>query len=169
MMNKKIEKMLNDQFNNELYSVNAYLSICSYFKNQELDGFANFFRVQSKEESFHADKIFDYIHNAGGKVTLQALAQPEVKFNSILDAFQKALKHEEKVTKCFHDLAKTAFAENDFATQAFLQWFITEQVEEEALFNNLIKKLQMIGDNSSALYLLNNELGQRVFTPPANK
>lgn len=161
MLSKKIEKMLNDQFNNELYSENVYLSICSFFKSKELDGFANFFRVQAHEEKAHADKLFDYLHETGGKVTLDKIGKPETNFKSLVHAFEIALKHEEFVTKSFNDIAKAALAENDFATYTFLQWFITEQVEEESLFNNLITKLKLIGDSGSTLYLLNNELRSR--------
>lgn len=169
MISKKMEKLLNEQIAKELYSANLYLSMCSYFKEQELDGFANFFRVQSKEELFHADKQFDYVHEVGGKVTLAALAKPETDFKSVIDVFKITLKHEESVTKSINALVKQALEENDYASHTFLQWFITEQVEEEAQVNNLLRKLQMIGDNSSAMYLLNNELLQRTFTPPAAK
>lgn len=166
MISKNLEKMLNDQFNRELFAVNAYLSLCSYFRDQEMDGFANFFKVQSEEESFHAEKIFNFIHDTGGRVLLQSIEAPKNDFSNILDAMKTALKYEEKVSKDFNSIAKAALDASDFATHIFLQWFITEQVEEESLFNNLIKKIQMIGDNSSALFLLNNELAQRKFTKP---
>ncbi len=167
MISKKMEKMLNEQITKELYSANLYLSMCSFFKEQELDGFANFFRVQSKEELFHADKQFDYLHEVGGKATLAAIDKPETTFKSVIDVFKTTLKHEESVTKSINALVKQALEESDYATHTFLQWFITEQVEEEAQINNLVKKLQMIGDNSSAMYLLNAELAQRTFAPPA--
>jgi ferritin len=165
-MNKNLENMLNDQFNRELFAVNAYLGLCSYFRSQEMDGFANFFKVQSEEEAFHAEKIFNFIHDIGGRVTLLKIEAPTNDFKDILDAMKTALSYEEKVTKDFNTIARASLDANDFATHIFLQWFITEQVEEEALFNNLIKKIQMIGDNSGALFLLNNELAQRTFTKP---
>lgn len=168
MISKKLEKMLNEQYNKEVYSSNLYMSICSYFLDLELDGFANFFRIQAQEELFHANKQFDFIHEIGGKVEIEALDKPETKFKSIVHAFEVTLKHEKHVTKSINDLLKASLAENDFATHTFLQWFITEQVEEEAQITNLLKKLEMIGDNSSALYLLNTELGQRTFSPEAN-
>lgn len=167
MISKKMEKLMNEQINKEIFSANLYLSICSYFKEQELDGFANFFRIQSKEELFHADKQFDYLHEVGGSVTMQAVDKPETNFKSIIQAFEITLKHEESVTKSINNLVKNALEEHDYATHTFLQWFITEQVEEEAQMNNLLRKLKMIGDNSSALYLLNAELAQRTFAPPA--
>lgn len=167
MISPKMEKMLNEQINSELYSVNLYLSICSYFTDKDMDGFANFFMVQAQEETFHAHKQFNYMHQVRGKVTMAAIEAPPTKFKSIVDAFKVTLKHEELVTKKINNLVKHSLAESDFATHAFLQWFITEQVEEEDQINKLIKKLEMIGDNSSALYLLNAELAQRSFTPPA--
>lgn len=166
MITKKMEKMLNEQINKELFSSNLYLSICSYFLDKELDGFANFFRVQAQEELFHANKQFDYLHNAGGKVTIMAVDKPETNFKNIIHAFEVTLKHEQYVSKSINELTKLSLAENDYATHAFLQWFLTEQVEEEATVTNLLTKLKMIGDNTSALYLLNTELAQRTFTPP---
>ncbi|UKJ06003.1 ferritin [Solitalea lacus] len=166
MISKNMENMLNEQINAELFSANLYLSICSYFQDQDLDGFANYFRVQSKEELFHASKQFDYIHAVGGKVTMKAIEAPETEFKSIIHTFEVTLTHEKKVTKSINNLVKLALSENDFATHNFLQWFIAEQVEEEASITNILKKLEMIGGNSSALYLLNTELGQRTFTEP---
>lgn len=166
MISKKMEKMLNEQINKELYSSHLYLSICSYFMDKELDGFANFFRVQAQEELFHANKQFDFVHDVGGKVVMMAVEAPESSFKNIIQIFEVTLKHEQEVSKSINSIAKQAMTENDFATYAFLQWFITEQVEEEATVNNLLAKLRMIGDNSSALYLLNAELKQRTFIPP---
>ncbi len=167
MISKKLEKMLNEQYNKEVFSSNLYMSMCSYFLDKELDGFANFFRIQAQEELFHANKQFDFIHEIGGKVEIEAVDKPETKFESTLHVFEVTLKHEKLVTKSINNLLKASLTENDFATHTFLQWFITEQVEEEAQITNLLKKLEMIGDNSSALYLLNTELGQRTFTPEA--
>ncbi len=169
MISKKMEKMLNEQINMEIYSSNLYLSMCSYFLDKELDGFANYFRVQSQEELYHAQKQFDYIHNAGGKLTMMSIPAPETSFKSIVQVFEITLKHEQLVTKSINELAKLSIAENDFATHAFLQWFLTEQVEEEAAVINLLAKLKMIGDNASALYLLNAELKQRSFNPDNRK
>lgn len=160
-----MEKLLNEQINKEIFSSNLYLSMCSYFLDKELDGFANFFRVQAQEELFHANKQFDYVHNVGGKVSMMAIDAPETNFKSIVHVFELTLKHEQLVSKSINNLVKNALAESDFATHAFLQWFITEQVEEEANVNNLLSKLKMIGDNSSALYLLNTELKARSFNP----
>ena len=159
--------MLNDQFVRELYSANLYLSICSYFESIELDGFANFFRLQAQEEMAHAMKQFDYLHQVDGKMTITAIAAPPNEFESIQQAFDISLSHEEEVTKRIHAIVKASIDESDFPTHAFLQWFVSEQVEEEALIRNIISKLKMIGDNKGALYLLNDELSRRKPDPTA--
>ena len=166
VISKRIEDLLNAQFTREMYSVNLYLSITSYFADLQLDGFANFFRIQAQEEMQHAMKQFDYVHTVDGKVTISAIAAPQTAFASIKDAFEVSLKHEQEVTRRIHEIVKAAIEESDFATQSFLQWFVTEQVEEESLIKNIIRKLEMVSDNSSAMYLLNEELARRK-TPPA--
>ncbi|PYF74927.1 ferritin [Pedobacter nutrimenti] len=163
MINRKMETLLNEQINLEMYSANAYWAMCSWLLEKDLDGFANYFKVQAKEELFHAEKQFDYLHDVGGKVTIKAIEQPSSAFGSVLEIFETALEHEKSVTKSIGNLIKAAFEENDFATHTFLQWFVTEQVEEEATVSQIVSKLKMIGDNSSALYLLNAELAQRKF------
>lgn len=165
MISEKIQVLLNEQFTHELYSANLYLSICSYFEDQDLDGFANFFRLQAQEEMQHAMKQFDFIHQVDGKVRMQAIDAPQTEFDSMQAAFELALEHEQFVTKSIHKIVKSAIDEADFATHAFLQWFVTEQVEEEATIKNILRKIQMIGDNSSALFLLNSELAKRQPSP----
>lgn len=166
MASEKMLQLLNDQFNRELYSVNLYLSMASFCLSEDLDGFANFYKVQAQEETFHAMKQFDYIHQIEGKVTMQALAEPPAIFSSLIHLFEETIKHEKEVSKSINQLVQQALSESDFATHTFLQWFITEQVEEENTMQTLLKKLKMIGDNQSALYLMNEELGRRVFTAP---
>lgn len=161
MISPKMEQMLNDQYNKEVYSAQLYQSMASYFLDRDLDGFANYFKIQAKEELMHADKQFDYVHEVDGKITLQAIEAPPAAFDSIMDCFEKTLEHEKYVTRSIYSLVEQALDEKDFATHTFLQWFVTEQVEEEATVKNIIKKLEMIGDNSSALYLLNDELLKR--------
>lgn len=160
-----MEQMLNDQYNKEVYSAHLYQSMCSYFLDRDLDGFANYFKVQAKEELLHAEKQFDYMHEVDGKITINAVEAPPALFDSIIDCFQKTLAHEKEVTQSIYGLVKQALEEGDFATHTFLQWFITEQVEEEASVKTLLKKLEMIGDSSSALYLLNDELLKRLLVP----
>lgn len=164
-----MQEALVQQVHSELYSVNQYLNMASYFLKDDLNGFANFFLVQAQEEQFHAMKQFQYLHDVGGSVQLGNIPAPISEFKSIKHVFEVTLAHEKKVTQSISNLIKLALEENDFATHTFLQWFITEQVEEEALVNTIIKKLEMIGDNSSALYLLNDELAKRTFTPDTNK
>ena len=160
-----MELMLNEQYNKEVFSANLYLAMCSYFLDRDLDGFANYFKIQSKEELQHAEKQFDYLHEVDGKITVGALEAPESNFASIIDCFEQTLAHEKEITKSIYALAKQSLEEGDFATHTFLQWFIAEQVEEEASVKSLLKKLEMIGDSSSALYLLNDELLKRVLMP----
>ncbi len=167
MISEKMSQMLNEQYNKEVYSANLYLSMCSYFLDRDLDGFANYFKVQSQEELLHAEKQFDYIHEVDGKITMMAIDAPPVEFDSIEDCFEQTLAHEKLVTKSIYGLVKQALEEGDFATHTFLQWFITEQVEEEASVKALLMKLRMLGDNSSALYLLNDELLKRQLAPEA--
>ncbi|MFT5883722.1 MAG: ferritin [Arcticibacterium sp.] len=167
MISKKMEQMLNEQYNREVYSANLYLSMCSYFLDRDLDGFANYFRIQAKEELQHAEKQFDYVHEVDGKITVGAYEAPASEFESIIDCFEQTLVHEKYVTKSIYGLVKQALEEGDYATHTFLQWFVTEQVEEESNVKALLKKLEMIGDNSSALYLLNDELLKRVLIAAA--
>lgn len=167
MISKKMEQMLNEQYNKEVYSAQLYLSMCSYFLDRDLDGFANYFKVQSQEELLHAEKQFDYLHEVDAKVTMMSIDAPPTEFKSIEDCFEQTLAHEKLVTKGIYTLVKQALEEGDFATHTFLQWFVTEQVEEEATVKNLLMKLRMIGDNSSALYLLNDELLKRQLGPAA--
>ncbi len=156
-----MEKLINDQFTKELFSVNLYLSMSSYFLSRDLNGFAHFFRIQAQEEQMHAMKQFDYIHQVDGVIKMQTVDAPRTEFQSIKQVFELSLEHEKSVTKSIYNIVEQALADKDFATHAFFQWFITEQVEEEASIKTLVKKIEMIGDNSSALYLLNDELAKR--------
>jgi ferritin len=169
MISKKMENLLNEQFNKELYSANLYLSMASYLLAHDFDGFANFFRVQAQEENMHAMKQFDYIHQVDGKITFKKIEAPQTEFASIKEVFELTQAHEKEVTKSIHKIAGQALEEKDFATHSFIQWFINEQVEEEATVKQIVQKLKMIGDNTSALYLLNEELGRRTFTATSAK
>lgn len=167
MISEKIEKMLNEQFNREMYSANLYLSICSWFETRDLDGFAHFFRLQAQEELGHAMKQFDYVHRVDGRINMLPVAAPPHEFESILNAFQETLEHEREITHHINNLAKTALDVGDLATYNFLQWFIEEQVEEEENVRNIIGKLKLAGENTSTLYLLNDELSKRKPAPEA--
>jgi len=167
MVNKKIEGALNQQLNAELYSSYLYLSMSAYFQSINLPGFANWMRVQAQEELVHAMKFYDFINERGGRVMLQQVKAPPAEWSSPLDVFENAYKHEQKVTGLINDLVNLAVGERDHATNIFLQWFVTEQVEEEASADEVVQKLKLVGDDSSGLFMLDGEMGQRVFTPPA--
>lgn len=167
MIGEKMQSAINKQINAELYSSYLYLSMSAYFSSENLAGFANWMRVQAQEELMHAMKFFDFINERGGKVTVEKIDQPAVKWENPKAVFQNVLDHEIHVTKLINDLVNLAIEEKDHASNIFLQWFITEQIEEEASAEEVLTKLKMIGTDATALYMLDNELAARVFTPPA--
>ena len=166
MLSKKMEKALNGQINAEIYSSYMYLSMSAWFEQGGLAGLANWMRQQAQEEMFHAMKLFNFVNERGARVLLAAIDQPPADWKSALDVFQATLAHEQKVTGLINDLTNLALDERDHATNIFLQWFISEQVEEEAGVGAILDKLKLIGKDSSGLFALDQELGQRVFTPP---
>jgi ferritin len=161
MLSKPLQKALNDQIGKEFYSAYVYLSMSAYFQSQNLPGCAHWMRMQYQEEIAHALKLFDYLHDREGTVTLQAIEQPHVKFASALDVFQQALNHEKKVTASINDLYALAHKESDYATQVALQWFVTEQVEEEKNAGGIVEQLKMVGENRVALLMLDRQLAAR--------
>lgn len=165
MISEKIQSALNEQLKEEFFSSYLYLSMAAYFEEKNLKGFAHWFRIQSQEENMHGIKFFNFIVQKGGKVSLKQIDAPKIDWNSILEVFTDSLKHEQKITGLINKLTELSMNEKDYATHTFLQWFITEQVEEEANVHELIQKLEMIGDNKSGLFLLDNELGSRVAAP----
>jgi len=165
MLSKKMEKAINDQIKWEYFSAYLYLSLSAYFQNLGLPGFANWMDVQFQEEQAHARRMFDYVGEKGGRVTLQAIEAPQSVWKSPLDAFQYALNHEYAVTKRINDLMTLAQKENDHASAIFLQWYVSEQVEEEANFGDTVNKLKLVGDGGG-LFMLDRELAARVFTAP---
>lgn len=165
MISEKMQNALNSHLNEEFYSSYLYLSMAAYFEAKNLKGFANWFRIQTQEEHMHGMKFFDFILQKGGKVTLSQIATPKIKWKTIAEVFNDTLVHEQKITSLINKLVEVAMAEKDFATHTFLQWFVTEQVEEEANVEEIIQKIEMIGDNKSGLFLLDNELGSRVASP----
>lgn len=166
MLKKKMLKALNAQINAEMYSSYLYLSMESYFQSVSLSGFASWMRGQVQEELYHGMKFYDYVNERGGKVTLGAIAKPDSNWKTPLVAFEHILKHEQMVTGLINDLMDLAITEQDHATQIFLQWFVTEQVEEEASVGDVVDKLRLIKNDSSGLFLLDAELGKRTFTLP---
>lgn len=166
MLSKKLEKELNTQMNNEFFAEYEYLSMAAYYHAENLDGIANYFHVQAQEEHFHAMKIFHFILDKGGKVELQQIAQPDVNFKSHIEVFEKALAHEQKVTKSINVLMDEAIKENDHAVNSFLKWYVDEQVEEESSANKALGKMQIIGGKGEGLLILDQEFGQRSFAAP---
>lgn len=161
MLSKSIQEAINDQIGKELYSGYVYLSMSAYFQSVNLPGCANWMRIQYQEEVSHALKLYDYAHERGGQVTLHAIPQPRSKFKSPLDVFEQALEHERDVTTMINKLYVLSQKENDYATAIRLQWFVTEQVEEEKNAGEIVEQLKMIGDNKVALLILDKQLGAR--------
>jgi len=161
MLSKVMQDRINEQIKNELYSAYLYLSMSAHFEAANLSGFAHWMRLQSQEEVLHAMKFFDFVNNRNGRVVLQAIDQPPVEFESPLDIFEQTLEHERKVTAMINRLYKLALEESDYPTQVMLQWFIEEQVEEEASAEQIVEMLQMIGEKTQALLMLDRELGRR--------
>ena len=161
MLNQAVQDAMNEQIGNELFSAYQYLSMAAYCESENLPGFAHWMRAQAQEETVHAMKFYDFILERNGRVVLGAIDGPLVEFGSPLEVFQSALEHERKVTGMINDLYGLAARENDYASQTFLQWFVTEQVEEEKNAGDVVETLRMIGDGTEALFLLDRELGQR--------
>jgi len=162
MISQKIQDALNTQLNAEFYSSYFYLSMSAYFESNDLQGFSRWFRVQANEEYSHAMKIFNYIYQIGGVVKLMKIDGPKTDWDSFLEVFEDTFEHEQKVTKSINTLLDLSMTEKDYATVNFLQWFVSEQVEEEATSQQNVKKMKMIGDSKSGLFMLDKELGGRV-------
>ncbi|RMG05793.1 MAG: ferritin [Nitrospirae bacterium] len=166
MLDKKMEKALNDQINAEIYSAYLYLSMSAYFESINLKGFANWMRVQTMEEQTHAKKFYDFMLDRGGRVLLTSIDAPPTEWESPLAAFEHVLEHEQHVTSLINGLMDLAIDLRDHATSSFLKWFIDEQVEEEATADEIIQSLKLNEKNPAGLFMIDKELGQRVFTPP---
>jgi len=166
MLSENMEKALNKQINAELYSSYLYLSMAAYFHSVGLDGFANWMRAQAKEEDVHAMKIFDYVNERGARVVLAEIEGPKTTWSSAVEVFEETLSHEQKVTALINGLVDLAKKESDHATDNFLQWFVAEQVEEEASADEVLNKVKLVGGEGNGIYMLDKELGARVFTPP---
>jgi ferritin len=167
MLKKKILKALTNQINAEMYSGYLYLSMESYFQSVSLSGFATWMRGQVQEELFHGMKLYDFVNERGGRVKLDAIARPDSEWETPFAAFEQILRHEQKVTALINDLMDLAIAEQDHATKIFLQWFVSEQVEEEAAVGEVVNKLRLIQNDSSGLFLLDADMAKRVFVLPA--
>ena len=165
MISEKIAQAINEQIAKEQFAAQYYLSMSAWFYKNDLDGIANYFRVQCKEELMHADKLFDFLNDIGGEIVIGSVEKPPYDFKNAIEIFEKALEHEKLVTKSIFNIMKMANEENDYATISFLQWFVNEQVEEESNASQLVTKIKMVHDNPSAIYLFDQELAKRVFVP----
>jgi ferritin len=161
MLNAKMLDALNKQINEELFSAYLYFAMAADFESKDLFGITQWLKVQAKEETNHALKIYGYINEQQGKAMLQAIPQPPAAWNTALAAFEAAYKHEQHITSCINALVKQARETEDYATEIFLQWFINEQVEEEANAATIVNKLKMIGESAQGLFMLDHELGKR--------
>lgn len=167
MLSNKIQDALNEQINAEFWSAYLYLSMGMHFEAEGRPGIANWFKIQFQEEQAHAQIFINYINQRGGRVTLKAIDEVPVTWDSPLDAFKATLAHEQKVTAMINAIYALTEQENDYATRDRLGWFVTEQVEEEDNARQLIDKFSMIGDNGMGLYMLDQELAARVYNAPA--
>lgn len=166
MISSKLEQAFNDQINKEFYSAYLYLAMKTYFEEMNLKGFVNWFDIQVQEERAHGMGMYDYVHERGGKVELGAIDKPVVEGSTPLEIFEQVLKHEEFVTSRINALMDVADEVKDRAALSFLNWYLKEQVEEEASVGGVLQTLKLIGDDKKALLLLDKDLGTRVFNPP---
>lgn len=166
MITKRTSEAINKQINAELYSSYLYLSMSAYATNVGLKGMAHWLFVQAQEEATHAMRFYNYLNDQGVHVALEAIKQPPVKFKSALDVFEAVLKHEKHVTALIHGLVDIAAKDKDPATGVMLQWFVTEQVEEEANATEIIGKLKLAGNNGGGLFMIDKDLAARMFVPP---
>ena len=167
MLDPKVAELLNTQVNKEFYSAYLYLDFANYYKDQGLDGFANWYNIQAQEERDHAVLFVQYLHNNGAKVTLEAIDKPDKEYTKLNDPLTYSLEHEEYVTGLIHNLYDAAYSLKDFRTMQFLGWFVKEQGEEETNANDLITKFNLFGTDSRSLYLLDSELAARVYHAPS--
>ncbi len=167
MLDKKVTALLNDQINKEMYSAYLYLDFANYFKHKGLDGFANWYNVQAKEEMDHAMLFVQYLQNNSVEITLEAIAKPDVALTDTMTVLKAGLTHEEYVTSLIHTIYAAAQAVNDYRTTQFLDWFVKEQGEEETNANDMISKMELFGADARALYLLDSELKTRVYSAPS--
>lgn len=168
MLKKKIEKAFNEQINAETYSAYLYWSMSAALEGMNLPGFANWMRIQAQEEMTHSAKLFHHIIERGGRVTLTAIDAPPTEWKDVQAIFNNVLEHEQLVTGLINALMDLAIAEKDHAATMFLQWFVTEQVEEEATAQETLGKLAIAGSAPAGLYMLDKEMAQRVFVPPTS-
>jgi len=166
MLSEKIQDAINKQIVAETYSAYLYWSMAAYFESVNLAGFGQWMKAQAQEELFHAAKFFNFVAERGGRVLLGAVDAPPTEWDSPLAVFEHAYQHEQKVTGLINGLVDLAVEERDHATKSFLDWFVDEQVEEESSADGVVQKLKLMGDAPGGLFMLDRELGQRIFTMP---
>lgn len=164
MISETITKALNEQLKWEMYSANLYLAMSAYFQDDGLPGFANWMRIQYQEETDHALKFYDFVLSRGGLAKLSAIDQPPAEWANALEVFSAAAKHEAEVTRRINELVHLAKSEHDFATDIFLQWFVTEQIEEEDNVKNIIDRLKLVNSEGQGLLMLDSEAASRTYT-----
>ena len=167
MLDSRVVELLNQQINKEFYSAYLYLDFSNYYYDIGLDGFGNWYRIQAQEERDHAMLFLQYLQNNGEKITLEAIGKPAVELASAKAILGEGLKHEQYVTSLIHNIYDVAYSVKDFRTMQFLDWFVKEQGEEETNADNLVKKFELFGDDPKSLYMLDNELGARVYAAPS--
>ena len=167
MLNKKLVNAINDQIQYEIHSALIYKAMQAYFESEDLPGMANWMNIQFQEEMAHAEKMFNFVCETGGRVLMKAMDAPRNEYSSPLEAFQSALEHEQSVTSRINSLMDLAQKEKNHAAQIFLQWFVSEQVEEEASVNHIIAKLKRVKEDGRGLMMIDQELAQRTFVPIA--
>ena len=167
MLDKKVAELINDQVNKEFYSAYLYLDFSIYYEDIGLDGFANWYKIQAQEERDHAMLMLQYLQNNGEKVTLQAIAKPDKELTDKLQVLKLGLEHEQYVTSLIHTIYEAAYNVKDFRSMQFLDWFVKEQGEEEKNAEDMIKKMELFGDDAKGLYMLNSEMAARVYSAPS--
>jgi ferritin len=163
-----MQETLNKQINREFFSAYSYLALTAYFEDLNLKGFAHWMKTQYEEELIHANKAFDFVNNRDGRVTLAPLEAPQVTWSSPVEAFGFALETEQANSHQIYEVVEAAMEERDHATHTFMQWFVNEQIEEEALVNDMLQRLRLVGDSNTGLFLIDHELGLRVPAPGAD-
>ncbi len=166
-MDKNVHELLNQQINKEFYSAYLYLDFANYFKAKGLDGFANWYTIQAQEERDHAMLFYTYLQNESQAVTLEAIDKPDKELTTPLSVLEAGLEHEKLVTSLINAIYGAAYDVRDFRTMQFLDWFVKEQGEEETNANDLISKMELFGGDPKGLYMLNQELGARVYSAPS--
>ncbi len=167
MLDKKVANLINEQINKELYSAYLYLDFSIFYEDKGLDGFANWYMIQAQEERDHAMLMLRYLQNNGEKVTLEAVAKPDKEMETLMDPLKLGFEHEQYVTGLINTIYAAAYEIKDFRTMQFLDWFVKEQLEEEKNADDMIKKMELFGNDSKGLYSLDSEYAARIYTAPS--